>query len=84
MLSFLSNVFNDPSNPWYYVVGVLFLLLFLGAVAVYVIWSGKKAKKTDVTENEHRQDTEAQPNEHAENTDAVQPQQEEEQQEKEQ
>ena len=44
MLQYLSNAFNDPANPWYYVIGVLFLLLIFGALAVYVIWSGKKNK----------------------------------------
>ena len=42
MLQFLSNAFNDPSDPWYYVIGVLFLLAVFGAVAAYVIISGKK------------------------------------------
>lgn len=45
MTAFLSNVFNDPSNAWYYVVGVLFLLLIFAALAVYVILSNKKNKK---------------------------------------
>lgn len=42
MLQYLSNAFNDPSNPWYYVIGLLFLLAIFGALAVYVIFSGKK------------------------------------------
>ena len=42
MLQFMSNAFNDPHDPWYYVIGVLFLLLVFGAVAAYVILSGKK------------------------------------------
>lgn len=42
MLKFLSNAFNDPSDPWYYIIGVLFLLAVFGAVAAYVIISGKK------------------------------------------
>ena len=42
MLQFLSNAFNDPSDPWYYVIGVLFLLAVFGAVAAYVIISRKK------------------------------------------
>lgn len=45
MLPFLSNAFNDPSDPWYYVVGVIFLLLIFGAVAAYMVWVGKKNKK---------------------------------------
>lgn len=45
MLPFISNVFNDPSDPWYYVVGVIFLLLIFGAVALYMVWVGKKNKQ---------------------------------------
>lgn len=47
MLQLLSNAFNDPNNPWYYVVGVIFLLLVLGALALYIILSKKFAKKAD-------------------------------------
>ncbi|MDE7405625.1 MAG: hypothetical protein K2M89_01970 [Clostridiales bacterium] len=61
MLQYLSNAFNDPSNPWYYVIGLLFLLAIFGALAVYVIFSGKK--KPD----EQKKD------EQSENTDTVQP-----------
>ena len=50
MLQLLSNAFNDPSDPWYYVIGVLFLLLIFGALAVYVIWSGKKNKSKEEAE----------------------------------
>ena len=46
MTAFLSNAFNDPSSPWYYVIGVLFLVLIFGALAVYIIWSNNKKKKT--------------------------------------
>ena len=42
MLQFLSNAFNDPADPWYYVIGVVFLLLVFGALVVYIIFSGKK------------------------------------------
>ena len=45
MLQYLSNAFNDPSNPWYYVIGVVFLLLLFGGLAVYVILSGKRKGK---------------------------------------
>lgn len=47
MTAFLSNAFNDPSNPWYYVVGVLFLALIFGALAVYIILSNRKKKKDE-------------------------------------
>lgn len=62
MLQYLSNAFNDPSNPWYYVIGLLFLLAIFGALTVYVIFSGKK-KKGDEEQNKDEQ-----PN----NTDAAQ------------
>ena len=45
MIAFLSNAFNDPSDPWYYVVGTLFLLLIFGALAIYIVFSNKKKKK---------------------------------------
>lgn len=44
---FLSNAFNDPKDPWYYVLGVLFLLLVFGALAVYIILTGKKKKNVN-------------------------------------
>ena len=48
---FLSNPFNDPSDPWYYIIGVIFLLLIFGAVGAYMFWTGKrKNKKTDSDE----------------------------------
>lgn len=51
MIYFLSNAFNDPSNPWYYVLGVFFLLLVFGALAAYVVWDGKRKKKS---KSEHK------------------------------
>lgn len=42
MLQYLSNAFKDPSDPWYYVIGLLFLLAIFGALAAYVILSAKK------------------------------------------
>ena len=50
MLQFLSNAFNDPSDPWYYVIGVIFLLLVFGAVAAYVIINGKRKGQGDAEE----------------------------------
>lgn len=47
MAAFLSNAFNDPSNPWYYVIGVLFLLLVFAALAAYIFISGKKNKSNN-------------------------------------
>ena len=43
-MAFLCNAFNDPSNPWYYVIGVVFLLVIFGALAAYIILTGKKNK----------------------------------------
>ena len=63
MLQYLSNAFNDPSNPWYYVIGLLFLLAIFGALAVYVIFSGKKKpdeqKKDEQSENTDKAQTNA-------------------------
>ena len=47
MLQFLSNAFNDPSDPWYYVIGVIFLLLVFGALALYIFWGNKKKKQDE-------------------------------------
>lgn len=51
MTEFLSNAFNDPSNPWYYVIGLLFLALIFGALAVYIILTNKNKN-----EDERRQE----------------------------
>lgn len=48
---FLCNVFNDPSSPWYYVIGVVFLLLVFGALALYIVLS-KKLKKAEEDEKQ--------------------------------
>lgn len=50
MLSFLCNPFNDPNDPWYYVIGVIFLLLIFGALALYVFLANKKKDGQDETE----------------------------------
>ena len=47
MTAFLSNVFNDPSSPWYYILGVLFLAIIFGALAVYIVWDSKRKKSKD-------------------------------------
>lgn len=44
-MNLLCNAFNDPSSPWYYVVGVVFLVLIFGALAAYVILSKKLEQK---------------------------------------
>ena len=81
MLQFLSNAFNDPSDPWYYVIGVLFLLAVFGAIAAYVIISGKK-KGQDGDEKENPDSSKAEQqgkDEATENTDAgTKPQQDKE------
>ena len=50
MSMFICNAFNDPNDPWYYVIGVLFLLLVFGALALYLYLSKKKAKNNKTTE----------------------------------
>lgn len=44
LISALSDAFTNPDSPWYYVIGVAFLLLVFGALAAYIIVSGKKRK----------------------------------------
>lgn len=46
-MTFFSNVFNDPSSPWYYVIGVLFLVLIFGALAAYIVLSKRKNDRKD-------------------------------------
>lgn len=55
MTELLSNVFYDPSSPWYYVIGVVFLVLIFGALTAYVLLSKKfeKAKKQSKDEGEN-------------------------------
>lgn len=44
-MNLLCNVFYDPSSPWYYVIGVIFLVLIFGALALYVVLSKKYGTK---------------------------------------
>lgn len=57
MLQFMSNAFNDPANPWYYVVGVLFLLLVFGALAAYILLSSRKKKGEGIDSDTEKQQT---------------------------
>ncbi len=51
MLNFSAvNPFTDSGSPWYYVVGVLFLILIFAALAVYIVVSGKRKKKREQNE----------------------------------
>lgn len=61
MAVFLCNAFNDPNDPWYYVIGALFLVLIFGALAVYIVFSNKMKKKngdSDSSEQPHDGPTE--------------------------
>lgn len=49
MISYLCNAFNDPSDPWYYVIGVIFLLLIFGALVAYMVLSKKNTKNNGET-----------------------------------
>lgn len=53
MIQFLSNAFNDPSDPLYYVIGVIFLLLIFGALALYIYLTGKKNKQNAQSDNQN-------------------------------
>lgn len=65
MMQFLSNAFNDPSDPWYYIIGVIFLLLIFGAVGAYVFWTGKrknsKAADAECKDEEEQKDDKPEP-----------------------
>ena len=41
---YLSNPFTDPNDPWYYVLGAIFLLLIFGSLALYIFLSNTKKK----------------------------------------
>ena len=82
MQLFLSNVFNDPSDPWYYVIGILFLALIFGALALYMVLDNKRkkrdgddtcAKSPSDAANTHTDTTSdaAQTSEISENTDSI-------------
>ncbi len=70
MTAFLSNAFNDPSNPWYYVLGVFFLLIIFGALAFYIVWDGKR-KKRKSEENQENSNNEPPVEKSASDTDNV-------------
>lgn len=55
MPQLLCNAFNDPNDPWYYVLGIVFLVLIFGALAGYIILSGKLKKNTP-PEGDNKQD----------------------------
>lgn len=42
-----SDAFSNPDSPLYYVIGSLFLVLLIGALAVYFVISKKREKKAD-------------------------------------
>lgn len=41
------DAFDNPNSPVYYIVGCLFLLLVFAALAVYIVFSNKRAKKSN-------------------------------------
>ncbi len=55
--------FNDPSSPWYYVVGIIFLALIFAALGGYIVYAKKHKKPDDVapdgkgTETQDAKDT---------------------------
>ena len=67
LISALSDAFTNPDSPWYYVIGVAFLLLVFGALAVYIVVSGKKRKAKEAKEAKERENA-AQPTEAEANT----------------
>lgn len=55
-----SDAFSNPDSPLYYVVGVVFLLLIFGALAIYIVVSGKKKKKAQAQADENAENQKAQ------------------------
>lgn len=50
-MNLICSVFDNPNDPMYYVVGVIFLALVFGALAVYIILDRRKHKKSDGSES---------------------------------
>lgn len=49
--------FNDPSSPWYYVVGIIFLALIFAALGGYIVYAKKHKKPDDVAPDGKGTDT---------------------------
>ncbi|MCM1367502.1 MAG: hypothetical protein NC184_01645 [Roseburia sp.] len=58
-MQFICNPFNDPSSPWYYVVGVAFLLLIFAALAVYIVIENKRKSKKNAEAGEEAEQSAA-------------------------
>lgn len=49
--------FNDPSSPWYYVVGIIFLALIFAALGGYIVYAKKHKKPDDIAPDGKGTDT---------------------------
>lgn len=45
MTQLLCHALNDPNDPWYYVIGVLALLLVFGGLTAYILIEDRLKKK---------------------------------------
>ncbi len=63
IISAASDAFINPDSPWYYIVGVICLVLVFAALAVYIVVSGKRRKAKEKREAEAKAATEVEPTE---------------------
>lgn len=61
IISAASDAFINPDSPWYYIVGVICLVLVFAALAVYIVVSGKRRKAKEKREAEAKAATEIEP-----------------------
>ncbi len=69
IISAASDAFINPDSPWYYVVGVICLVLVFAALAVYIVVSGKRKKAKEKREAEAKAATEVEPPEQSDGND---------------
>lgn len=53
IISAASDAFINPDSPWYYVIGVVCLVLVFALLAVYIVVSGKRKKAKEKRELEN-------------------------------
>lgn len=69
IISAASDAFINPDSPWYYIVGVICLVLVFAALAVYIVVSGKRKKAKEKREAEAKTATEVEPPEQSDGND---------------
>lgn len=57
ILSSAADAFTNPDSVWYYVIGVVFLVLIFAALAVYIVVSNKHKKNKESAPEENANDS---------------------------